>query len=482
MSKFVTLDQFEQQIYLLRKAIAGAGGGGGAGVTSFAGRTGAVSPTAGDYTAANVGAPALVNPAVSGNLVAFTGTAGLQADSGSKAADFATAGHNHNTAYPALVSPSVVDNFVSFSGITGAQKDSGKSSASFEPALTKGNLTASGAIAIDNARQVIGGAAAISHLATAGNIHLPAAGSANQLLKNSGTAGTGAWGTVTENAGALAAITTVSMSSQLTNTRAIGTAPFVITSTTVCTNLNSDTVDGSHASAFELALGNPGTNDYVLSSKTDGTRSWVVNGAGGGEPALGNPAANGYILSSTAAGVRSWIYPSGPAFASTGAASAALSTVETIVVGGTGNMAAFIASTFFVGTTLIARLSGKCTAPAAAKTSTFSVRMGTNGTTADTQIGSVTFTSSGAISNARFHVVIMFGFTAVGATASIMGDAVAVTQENSAGLMGYYSISKALTVANGASNAANYLEVTYQSDDAGLICTFDTCTFSLEHL
>ena len=29
-------------------------------------------------------------------------------------------------------------------------------------------------------------------------------------------------------------------------------------------------------------LGNPGTDDYVLASKTDGTRSWIQNGAGGG--------------------------------------------------------------------------------------------------------------------------------------------------------------------------------------------------------
>jgi hypothetical protein len=32
--------------------------------------------------------------------------------------------------------------------------------------------------------------------------------------------------------------------------------------------------------AFEGALGNPSTNGYVLSSLTDGTRSWIANGAG----------------------------------------------------------------------------------------------------------------------------------------------------------------------------------------------------------
>lgn len=62
---------------------------------------------------------------------------------------------------PALVNPSVVGNFVSFSNIAGLQQDSGFSGASFEPALTKGNLTASSPLSFNNARQVIGGAAQV---------------------------------------------------------------------------------------------------------------------------------------------------------------------------------------------------------------------------------------------------------------------------------------------------------------------------------
>jgi len=34
-------------------------------------------------------------------------------------------------------------------------------------------------------------------------------------------------------------------------------------------------------------------------------------GGGGGEPALGNPGTNGYVLTSTTAGVRSWVAPAG---------------------------------------------------------------------------------------------------------------------------------------------------------------------------
>jgi hypothetical protein len=45
-------------------------------------------------------------------------------------------------------------------------------------------------------------------------------------------------------------VTDIDFSGQLTSTVAEGTAPFVITSTTLNTNLNADLLDGSHASAF----------------------------------------------------------------------------------------------------------------------------------------------------------------------------------------------------------------------------------------
>jgi hypothetical protein len=122
----------------------------------------------------------------------------------------------------------------------------GNHASAFEAALTKGNLTASGAISLDQTRQVIGGAAAISHSAAAGYVHLPTGGSSNQILKNSGASGTGSWGVVTENNGALGSITTISMSGQLTNTLATGTAPLAVTSTTVCANLNADLWDDKH--------------------------------------------------------------------------------------------------------------------------------------------------------------------------------------------------------------------------------------------
>lgn len=78
-----------------------------------------------------------------------------------------------------------------------------------------GALSASGAISVTASRYVLGGATAISHSTSAGYIHLPTGGSANQILKNSGTSGTGAWGTVTESSGALGAVTSITMSGAL---------------------------------------------------------------------------------------------------------------------------------------------------------------------------------------------------------------------------------------------------------------------------
>lgn len=79
------------------------------------------------------------------------------------------------------------------------------------------------------------------------------------------------------------------------------------------TALGLGTASTAASSSFENALGNPAANGYLLSSTTDGTRSWIAptsgSPSGSYEAPLGNPSTNGYILSSTTAGVRSWIEP-----------------------------------------------------------------------------------------------------------------------------------------------------------------------------
>ena len=76
---------------------------------------------------------------------------------------------------------------------------------------------------------------------------MPIGGSAYQVFRNNGSGG-GTWGTLTDNLGALGNISTLTMSNQLINTLAIGTAPMVITSTTKIDNLNSDLFDDAHKS------------------------------------------------------------------------------------------------------------------------------------------------------------------------------------------------------------------------------------------
>ena len=123
--------------------------------------------------------------------------------------------------------------------------------------------------------------------------------------------------TVTCTGGALGSITTLSMSNQLTNTLAIGNAPFVITSTTVCSNLNADLCDGQHwatNSASQLArlgLGEaaPAVTASILAlTQADNTASaYGINlthtGTGAGSAGL-NITKNGVVVG-TSYGIRS---------------------------------------------------------------------------------------------------------------------------------------------------------------------------------
>lgn len=96
---------------------------------------------------------------------------------------------------------------------------------------------------------------------------------------------------------------------QMVSTLAIGTAPLDITSTTVCTNLNADLLDGLHSTSFIprviSATAAPTVNDditnylegtvwieqdadkaYVLVDNADGAAVWTEIGAGGGAGAF----------------------------------------------------------------------------------------------------------------------------------------------------------------------------------------------------
>lgn len=131
-------------------------------------------------------------------------------------------------------------------------------------------------------------AVAISHSTADGYIHLPSGGTSNQILKNSGAAGTGSWGTVTENAGALAAVTTVGMSGDLTmssNTAGItqsGTTSLTISSTSGVLLLKgtgaavaNDMLAVSALNAFTGASGNQDLMSFTSNfAPTSGTATF----------------------------------------------------------------------------------------------------------------------------------------------------------------------------------------------------------------
>lgn len=109
-------------------------------------------------------------------------------------------------------------------------------------------------------------------------------------------------GTVAESAGALSAITTISMSGQLTNTLAIGTSPFAVTSTTVNTNLNADLLDGQHGAYYATAASISGTANYVAKFATAssvGNSQMFDDGAGVGV-GMAAPTAVVHIKAGTA--------------------------------------------------------------------------------------------------------------------------------------------------------------------------------------
>jgi hypothetical protein len=91
--------------------------------------------------------------------------------------------------------------------------------------------------------------------------------------------------TVTESAGALGGITTLNMSGQLTNTLAIGTAPFVVTSTTRNVNLNADLWDGYEFDDYlNQAVKTDSSPVFVtakLSALTDGYIPYHISDASG---------------------------------------------------------------------------------------------------------------------------------------------------------------------------------------------------------
>ena len=98
-------------------------------------------------------------------------------------------------------------------------------------------------------------------------------------------------GTASLSSGALSGITTLGMNNQLTNTLADGTAPLVITSTTVVDNLNVDQVDG-----YDL-------DQSVASGATPTFTGTNITGLPAASVLAGTFGTGAYVFDSTVSGI-----------------------------------------------------------------------------------------------------------------------------------------------------------------------------------
>ncbi len=151
--------------------------------------------------------------------------------------------------------------------------------------------------------------------------------------------------------------------------------------------------------------------------------------------------------------------------------SSGLNTVETYI------SAAFPipANTLTAGMAFRIKAFGTCTS-SVAKTSTFTVRLGTAGTTADTSVLAATATSSGSGTSIPFMVEAIVTIRSIGSG----GTAVASVALVNTGITG---VSTTATVVVGAGTTAavnttlaNFLGISYLSSGSTTTCTFNQVT------
>lgn len=156
------------------------------------------------------------------------------------------------------------------------------------------------------------------------------------------------------------------------------------------------------------------------------------------------------------------------------APSAALNTTETIVVGGATYP--IPANSLRVGTTIRVILLGTCTSTVA-NTSTFRIRFGTAGTTADTAIlTSPAITAAASGSTIAFRVILEFTILTLGASATFSGS-ITVINNGSTGILATSTFVGTFTAAAGNTTVASFLEASYVSSATTTTCTFNNAWF-----
>ena len=159
------------------------------------------------------------------------------------------------------------------------------------------------------------------------------------------------------------------------------------------------------------------------------------------------------------------------------AASAAINTTETIIVGGLNNCKIY-ANQLKVGTAIRATLEGTCTS-SAANASTWRFRFGTAGTTADGVLGSaansVAATSGTAI---PFEAQLTLTVRTIGATGTIAGYLKLINT----GVTGISAVATqvvALTPTAIDTTVDNWLSVTYVAAATTTTCTFQNAVIEI---
>lgn len=163
--------------------------------------------------------------------------------------------------------------------------------------------------------------------------------------------------------------------------------------------------------------------------------------------------------------------------ASNTAATGAINTTETIVAGGkavNGATCVIPANSLQIGNVIRIVMHGTCTS-SAANVSTFTLRMGTAGTTADASVATAA-TSIAAVTgtNIGFTAIMDFTVLTLGATGTIVGTMVLLnTGVTGISTNNTQSINLTAT-ATLNTTTANYLEVTYKSAATTTTSTFQS--------
>ena len=157
------------------------------------------------------------------------------------------------------------------------------------------------------------------------------------------------------------------------------------------------------------------------------------------------------------------------------AATAAINTTETVVAGGNASngaqsSGAIPANYLQVGSIVRFTVSGTCTATVA-NASTFTIRFGANGTTADASVATAAVTSANAGSAIPFRIVIEFQVQTVGASGTIAG-VMQIVNNGTTGISTTATNVVALTASNINTTANAYISLTYKSAATTTTSTF----------